>query len=83
MAQTYFVHARQGDGQIAERNIRSTLSENNLLYEENAGAYKLPIKAIHLKMRQMGWIGSAILLVAPKWLPGFLFFQLSLVPISH
>ena len=35
------------------------------------------------KMRQMGWIGSVIQLVAQKRPPGFLFFQLPLVPISH
>ena len=28
----------------------------------------------------MGWIGSAVKLVAPKRLPGFSFFQLSWVP---
>ena len=31
----------------------------------------------------MGWIGSAVLQVAPKRLPGFWFFQLLWVPIIH
>ena len=35
------------------------------------------------KLGQIGQIGSAVLLVAPKGLPGFLFSQLLWVPIIH
>ena len=35
------------------------------------------------KMGQMGWIGSAVLLVAPKRPPGFWFFQWPWMPIIH
>ena len=35
------------------------------------------------KLGQIGQIGSAVYLVAPKWLPGFWFFQLQWVPIIH
>ena len=35
------------------------------------------------KLGQIGLIGSAVWLVAPKRLPGFSFFQLQWMPIIH
>ena len=53
------------------------------IYQLNSTANFCQFSLFTLKMGQMGCIGSAVQLIAPKRPPGFGFFQLSWVPIIH
>ena len=82
--------------QINVRALNSYTDDNTLLWlrlnyytPKMWGQRQLPAKQhcqsspFTSKLRQIGQVGSAVQLVAPKLPPGFLFFQWPLVQIIH